>query len=295
MIVSCGETLVDMVPDPVPGGGPMNVAVAAARLGAPSAFVGRVSTDAYGDRIWEHLVTNGVDLRACERGSEPTARAIVEHVPQLLFRFEGTDTADTRLERADLSLLGDGPHILHGGTLGLFRGRTAETLARLVESHTGLVSLDPNVRPQMIDDRDRWAHFHRLWIDRTHVYRASDEDVEWIWPGRSAESCAAELLDQRAVAVLITRGGDGVTVFTREGSLSVPSNPVDVVDTVGAGDTFVAAILASLWEQSLTDSQAVSRLPLADWRPIAAGAVAAAAITCSRRGADPPGVADLAS
>ncbi len=294
MIVSCGESLVDLVPDPVPGGGPMNVAVAAARLGAPSAFLGRVSTDAHGDRIWEHLVSNGVDLRACERGPEPTARAIVEHVPQLVFRFEGTDTADTFLERADLDVLGDGPHVLHGGTLGLFRGRTAETLARLVESHDGLVSLDPNIRPQMIDDRDRWDHFHTRWLDRTHIYRASDEDAEWIWPGRSAESCAAELLDRGVVAVLVTRGGDGVAVFTADGSFSVPSEPVEVVDTVGAGDTFVAATLAALWQRGVTDPAAARRLALDDWRPIAAGAAAAAAITCSRRGADPPTAAELA-
>jgi len=289
MIVSCGEALVDLVPEPVPGGGPMNVAIAAARLGVPSAFVGRVSEDAYGEQIWEHLVANGVDLRACQRGSEPTARAVVEHIPHLVFRFEGTDTADTRLTDADLSLLGNGPHIVHGGTLGMFRGRTAETLARLAEGHDGLVSLDPNVRPQIIDDRARWDRFHQRWVDCADVYRASDEDLAWIWPDRTPEACATALLEGRARAVFVTRGGDGVTVFTRDDRIDVPGRKVEVVDTVGAGDTFVATVLASLWERGVaSDRAAIGDWTSADWRSIAERAVAAAAINCSRAGADPP-------
>ena len=161
MIVSCGEALVDVVPDEggapraVPGGGPMNVAVAAARLGAPAAFVGGVSTDAHGEMIWAHLVANGVRTAAVQRSAHPTARAVVEHHPQLVFRFEGTDTADVHLTAVDEASLGPRPHIVHGGTLGLFRGTTAETLARYVESGPGLISLDPNTRPAMIDDRRR--------------------------------------------------------------------------------------------------------------------------------------------
>jgi sugar/nucleoside kinase (ribokinase family) len=87
------------------------------------------------------------------KGPEPTARAIVEHVPELRFRFEGDDTADNALEVADLSKLGAGPHILHGGTIGMFRGRTATVLADLVESHDGLVSFDPNVRSAMVPNK----------------------------------------------------------------------------------------------------------------------------------------------
>ncbi|WP_428115656.1 PfkB family carbohydrate kinase [Candidatus Poriferisodalis sp.] len=133
MIVSCREALVDLVPDAVLGGGPLNVAVAAARLGVPSAFVGRVSTDSYGEMIWAHLERNRVDVRACQRGSEPTARAIVEHTSKLSFRFEGDDTADACLDEVNLTVLGSGPHIVHGGTLGMFRGHTADVLASLWE------------------------------------------------------------------------------------------------------------------------------------------------------------------
>ncbi|MEL7159078.1 MAG: PfkB family carbohydrate kinase, partial [Actinomycetota bacterium] len=100
MIVSGGEALVDLVPHPVVGGGPFNVAGAAARLGGHAAFVGPVSTDPYGEQIMAHLVANGVDTTLCPRVDAPTARAIIEHTPKLVFRFEGDDTADTRLTAA---------------------------------------------------------------------------------------------------------------------------------------------------------------------------------------------------
>jgi sugar/nucleoside kinase (ribokinase family) len=128
VIVCAGEALVDLVPDPRCGGGPMNVAVTAARLGAPTAFVGRISTDGFGDLLWRHLTDAGVHLEAAERGPEPTARALVQHDPTPVFHFDGDGTADTCLTHADLSPLGPGPHLLHGGTLGRL-GRTAAVLA----------------------------------------------------------------------------------------------------------------------------------------------------------------------
>lgn len=297
MIVCCGEALVDVLDGDearaVPGGGPMNVAIAAARLGAPSAFVGRVSTDAAGQLIWRHLQRSGVDLRACERGAEPTARAIISLTPHPSFRFHGENTADTALEAADLAVLGDGPHILHGGTLGMFRGRTAEVLASLAERHDGLVSLDPNVRPAIIEDRDRWDRFHQRWLRSADLYRASDEDLAWIWPGRPIENCAEEVLGGRTAAVIATRGASGATVYTRSGQTEAAAPPVDVVDTVGAGDAFVGSVLASLWQRLGEDGTAVAALELPQWRTITERAVASAALTCTRPGADPPGTAEL--
>lgn len=298
MIVCCGEALVDVLDGDerrsVPGGGPMNAAVAAARLGAPSAFVGRVSTDAGGELIWEHLQRNRVNVRASERGPEATARAIISLTPNPSFRFEGSNTADTALGSADLAALGPGPHIVHGGTLGMFRGHTADVLASLAERHDGLVSLDPNVRPAIIEDRDRWDRFHERWLGVCDLYRASDEDLEWIWPGRAAEDCAAELLAGRIATVIITRGGHGVTVYTAEGQLEVAAPQVDVVDTVGAGDAFVGAVLASLWERLGADRTAFAALDLRQWRAITERAAVAAALTCTRAGADPPDARDLA-
>ena len=289
MIVSCGEALVDLVPDPVAGGGPMNVAIAAARLGAPAAFAGGISTDDHGELLWEHLVANSVDTRLCRRFDAPTAQAIVEHVPELRFRFEGDGTADTLLDDVDLAALAGGPHLVHGGTLGLFRGRTAETLADIVERHDGLVSLDSNIRPQVIEDRTRWEHFHERWIAHTDIYKASDEDLAWIWPNQSADSAARALLARGVSAVIITRGADGLTVVTPDGEVQVGAPQVDVIDTVGAGDTIVAVVLASLLELAANDGVIeIDGVSLSSWKTIARRAAAAAAITCSRAGADPP-------
>jgi fructokinase len=294
MILSCGEALVDLVPDAVPGGGPLNVAVAAARLEVPTGFLGCVSTDGYGDQIWQHLVANGVDVSACQRSDAPTAKAIIEHVPQLVFRFEGVDTADTRLGPPDLSPLGAGPHVVHGGTLGLFRGQTAETLAGLVEGHDGLVSLDPNIRPQIIDERDRWDHFHDRWLTHTNIYKGSDEDLEWIWPNRSPSSSAEAVLAAGVDVVIVTRGSEGLSILTKAGDHHAPAPQVAVVDTVGAGDTIVGTVLASVWERGAHRPHDLGSVTSTEWTEIAERAVAAAAITCSRAGADPPRRAELA-
>ncbi|MEM7272168.1 MAG: carbohydrate kinase [Actinomycetota bacterium] len=288
MILSCGEALVDLVPDPVPGGGPMNVAVAASRRGAATAFVGCLSTDRYGEMITAHLRGSGVDLSLTQTSDRPTARAIVEHVPRLAFTFEGEDTADTRLGPVDPSVLDRPARIVHGGTLGLFRGRTAESLASLAEAHDGLVSLDPNVRPQIIEDREAWLHFHQRWVTATDLYKGSDEDLDWIWPDRPVEDCVDQLLDQGVAAVVVTRGAEGIEVITRAGTAAAPAPAVDIVDTVGAGDTIVAAFLVALAERDAVTGAAVRALTETDWATIGAGATEAAAITCSRPGADPP-------
>ncbi len=288
MIISGGEALVDLVPHPVVGGGPFNVAVAAARLGGRSAFVGPISTDQYGEQIMAHLLANGVDVTLCPRLEAPTARAIIEHTPKLVFRFEGDDTADTLLAEADLSVFGGGPHILHGGTLGMFRGKTAETLATAAEEHNGLVSLDPNIRPQIISDRAGWDHFHERWLRGTDLYKGSDEDLEWVWPGRTTDSTTEELLANGVSVVVVTQGGEGLVITTDEHRIHAQAPQVDVVDTVGAGDTIVATLLVSLAELGVATTEAIGQVSAADWQAMADRAVAAAAITVSRPGADTP-------
>lgn len=293
MIFSCGEALVDLVPDPVAGGGPMNVAIAAARLGAPSAFVGGISTDGFGDMLWRHLESNGVDVSLCQRFDAPTARAIVEHVPRLRFRFEGLNTADTLLADLDADRVSGAGNIVHGGTLGMFRGPTADTLAALAESHDGVVSLDPNIRPQIIGDRNEWDHFHDRWMPHVDIYKGSDEDLEWIWPDRTPEQSAEWLLANGVGVVIITRGADGLQILTAQSAATATPPAVDVVDTVGAGDTIVGTVLTSIAEQF--DGQDIDLLEIrpTDWQVFAERAVAAAAITCSRAGADTPRRSEL--
>jgi fructokinase len=296
VIVCAGEALVDLVPDPRCGGGPMNVAVTAARLGAPTAFVGRISTDGYGDLLWRHLTDAGVHLGAAERGPEPTALALVEHVPTPLFHFDGEGTADTCLARADLTSLVPGPHLLHGGTLGLFRGRTAEALAALVERTApsdGLVSLDPNVRPQIIDDRAAWFGYFERWRVRADLLKLSSEDLAWMWPGVTEADAARNLLDGGAAAVLVTHGGAGAVAHLPDRALAVAAPSVVVVDTVGAGDAFCGGLLAHLWHTGVTDRAALDGLDDDQWTAALTAAVTVAALTCTRAGADPPWATEL--
>lgn len=289
MIISCGEALVDLVPHAVPGGGPMNVAVTAARQGASAAFLGRVSTDHHGDAIWAHMQQNGVVLDAAQRGPEPTATAAVDPGPPLRFRFEGENTADQALSEADLSGLPNEPHVLHGGTLGLFRGRSAEVVADLAETTSGVVSLDPNIRPQLIDDRDRWGHFHNRWASVASIYKGSDEDLEWVWPRRSPSAIAEELLARGVALVAVTKGPDGAVLFHRSGEINVSGVKVDVVDTVGAGDAFIGSLLASIVGlDPAVSPDAVAALSPVDLEQIGRRAIMCAAMTCAREGADPP-------
>jgi fructokinase len=295
VIVCAGESLVDVITvdgaeHAVPGGGPMNAAVAAARLGAPTAFVGRVSTDSYGALIWKHLQDSGVDLRAAQRGPEPTARAVVTTAPVQSFRFEGDGTADASMLRAELSPLGPGPHLLHAGTLGIFRGTTAKALVDLLAGFSGLVSFDPNIRPQVFPSRDQWLQVAQPWLERADLIKASDEDLDWMGLG------AADLFELGCRVLLRTLGGDGVEVFVADGpSFVVPARAVEVADTVGAGDSFCGAVLTGLLEASVLDAESLSSLSSDRWRDLVEFGIRAAAVTVSRLGADPPWRHELAS
>ncbi len=293
-IICAGESLVDVitvdgVERAVPGGGPMNAAIAAARLGQPTAFVGRISTDEHGIAIRAHLDASGVDLSAAQTGPEPTARAIVTTTPVQAFRFEGDGTADASMVTADLTPLGPGPHILHAGTLGIFRGTTAGALAALLDGFDGLVSFDPNIRPQVFPDRDQWLAVADRWLDRADVIKASDEDLDWI--GVDVD----DLLGRGAAVVLRTVGGDGVEVHLAGGGwFQVAAAQVDVADTVGAGDSFCGAVLAQLLSDGVVTRPALDAMEEARWRAIVEFGVRAAAVTVSRLGADPPWADELA-
>ncbi len=290
MIISAGEALVDVLPDgrAAPGGGAMNAAITAARLGAPSAFLGRVSTDTHGDAIWAHMQASGVDLQFAQRGPEPTARAIVTTFPAQSFEFQGEGTADECLEPLDLEAIDAAASILHGGTLGIFRGSSADEYLRLLEVFDGIVSFDPNVRPQIMgDESERWWRYAEPWLERADLVRGSDEDFEWM--GVTPDG----VLERGASVVIQTLGPDGVDVHLRGGgTVRVPSRSVEVVDTVGAGDSFCGAVLTQLHERDAV-GRGITSLSADEWREIASFAVEVAGITVSRAGANPPYRAEI--
>ncbi len=265
----------------------MNAAITAARLGAPAAFAGRVSSDQYGQEIWAHIEASGVDMTLTQRGDEPTARAIVETEPVQRFTFEGEGTADASMDAVDVTRLGVGPHVLHGGTLGIFRGQTADVLAQLVADvavmEGSIISFDPNIRPAIIEQvgRETWWRYADQWLAAADLVRGSDEDFEWM--GVSAP----DLLARGVRAVIETRGAQGAAVHLADGSsTSVDAEPIDFVDAVGAGDSFCGAVLSRIHADGWPER-------LADWQAVLAFAVRVAGITCSRPGADPPWAREL--
>ncbi|MBP2474975.1 fructokinase [Crossiella equi] len=304
MIVVGGEALVDLVPDPstmdgelgplLPalGGGPYNVAVALGRLGAPTAFVSRLSHDQFGDALLDRLVASGVDVGGVQRGAEPTTLAVVglaeDGSARYSFHVEGT--ADRLV--TDPGPLDSRAKALSLGTLSLVLEPGAsvyETMLRR-EAERGLFTvLDPNIRAGLIPDGDAYRARFRGWLPHVALLKLSVEDADWLGGD------VAEWLTQGPEAVLLTHGGDGLEVRTAQGlSVRVGATKVDVVDTIGAGDTVHAAMLAWLAGHDALSREAVRGLGEAEWAAALEFAGRAAAITCSRAGAEPPYAAELA-
>jgi len=289
-VVVGGEALVDLVPAsdgtlaPRLGGGPLNTAVAAARLGAPVAFLSRVSTDSFGDAVLAHLVGSGVATGLVQRGPEPTTLAVVgvgaDGAARYSFYTEGT---------ADRLVADPGP--LPGavavslGTLSLLLEPGAsvyETVLHREAAAGRLTVLDPNIRASLVPDAAAYRARFRSWLPSVGVLKLSVEDAAWL--GGDVRSW----LDAGVAAVVQTRGGAGITVRTARHTVHVPTPPVAVVDTIGAGDTVHGALLAWLHARGVLDRDAVADLDAADWRGGLTFAAGAAAVTVSRPGADPP-------
>jgi fructokinase len=314
MIVVGGEALVDLVPGPstmdgelgplLPrlGGGPYNVAVAAGRLGTPVTFLSRVSSDQFGDALLDRLRTSGVDLRLTQRGDEPTTLAVVgigaDGSARYTFHVEGT--ADRLV--ADPGPLPEGTAAVSLGTLSLVLEPGAsvyEAVLRREAARGVLTVLDPNVRPVLIRDPAAYRARFTSWLPDVGLLKVSAEDARWL----AAVDPDADVLPvlhrwQQAgpAAIVLTRGGDGLVALTGAGEVvEVAGVPIDVVDTIGAGDTVQGALLAWLHRQGALSREAVRALPAAAWRDALGFAGAAAAITCSRAGAEPPFAAELAA
>lgn len=296
MILVAGESLIDLIVGPQgqvhasPGGGPFNAARTIARLGQPTRFLGRFSADPFGQVLTEKLLRDQVDLALPDRVAEPTALAIVaisgHGIPQYWFHLAGTagfmldePTAGRELQ-ADVAAL-------HIGSLGLVVEPMAAALEHLVRNlpRSALLLLDPNWRAQATPDADAFRGRLRRILPRTDILKTSTEDLAFLAPGSGVPEAARTMLGWGARCVLVTDGPASIRAFTTGGQFSVPVPPVDVVDTVGAGDAFGGAFLAWWVEHGLTGEN------LAD-SPVLLAAVTAAArvasLTCGRAGAEPP-------
>lgn len=306
MIVVSGEALMDVYDagttatgvtlDARIGGSPFNVALGLARLGRPVVFFGALSKGFLGDRLNDALTREGVDTSPSPRVDARTTLALVgldaDGVPD--YAFYGENAADRRLTIADLAAVPVAA-AYHFGSYTMVTEPTGPTLIELAGRKHGeaLVTWDPNVRTNVEPNLDRWRALFEAMIPRIHVLKVSDEDLGLLYPGVDPADHAARWLAAGISLVIVTRGGSGVSAWTAAGRIDRPSFAVSVVDTVGAGDTFQAALLAWLEEQGRLSIVGVRDLPLATLEEMLRFAAAAAAITCSRRGADLPRRAEV--
>ncbi|UYQ66019.1 carbohydrate kinase family protein [Streptomyces peucetius] len=296
MIVVAGEALIDLVPQsgvgpptpllPARGGGPYNTAIALGRLGDRVAFCSRISTDAFGESLVERLREEGVALQLVQRGPEPTTLAVasIGAGGSAAYTFYVEGTADRLFELPPE--LPPATRALSLGTCSLVLEPGASAYEELMRREAGrgvFVTLDPNVREGLIPDADAYRARFRSWLPHVSLLKLSEDDAEWL--GFDVRELAAA----GPAAVVVTRGGDGLTALTRGGdSISVPAERVEVVDTIGAGDTVNAALLHALAERHLLSRDAVASLAPGRWREVLGLAARAAALTCAKAGAEPP-------
>lgn len=306
MIVVCGEALIDLVPLPSgagyaarPGGSPANVAVGLGRLGVPVALLSRLAADPFGRLLAAHVESAHVDTGSVIASDEPSTLAVVtlddEGKAEYAFYVEGAADGGWRTEDLPASLP-EGAAVHVSGSLALAVPSMGETLEALLLRERGsrLLALDPNVRPRLA--RDEAALRARLdrWVGLVDVLKVSEDDLDWISPGVTAAAAAERWLARGPKLVVVTRGGDGVHAHGPAGPLDLPGLPVDVVDTVGAGDAFMAGLLADLHDAGLLTVDGVAALGAAELERALAFAQQVAAETCRRAGADPPWRTELA-
>lgn len=297
MIISCGEAVVDFVPlpdgsfRPHAGGSPLNVAVTAARFDVPTALLGLLSRDLFGDMLLRELERAGVDTSFILRAHEPSALAFVDtSSDEPRYAFFMRDCADSRLMARDLPvLLPRDAHILHFGSLGLVLQPTAKTLEILMRRERGqrVISLDPNVRPPLIADPATYRAHIEEWVRMVHLVKVSRADLEWLYPGKDPDDEAERWLASGPELVVLTRGAEGATAFIRGHRTTRTPPMVEIADTVGAGDAFMGALLADIHERGVTTGTDLADISDTDLESLLDAANAAAAEVCSHPGAIP--------
>ena len=289
MIVVAGENVVDLIPQPdgdlrpALGGGPANIAVAAARLGAPVAMAARLGGDIFGTAFRNRLTGSGVDGRYLRETADPSTLALtrISAGGIALFDFWHAGAADFGWQEDDLPTLGTGD-IAHLGSLAAFLPPGADALEEWAARNRPLctVTFDPNLRPVSLATPGARERLERL-VDLAHVVKVSQDDLEMAYPGTDPADTARRWRDERgADLILMTRGAAGITAFRGDGEASAPAPEVVVVDTIGAGDSAMAAVLTGLHDAGEMDLEFVCTV---------------AALACTRPGADAPTAAEVSA
>jgi fructokinase len=301
MILCCGEALIDMLPRdttqgekgfaPYAGGAVFNTAIALGRLGISTGFFSGIADDMMGEILRDTLKASNVDDSLCAISSRPSTIAFVKLVNgQATYAFYDEGTAGRMLSQSDLPVLGDDCEAMHFGAISLIPepcGSTYETLMQR-EHQKRVISLDPNIRPGFIKDKEKHLARIQRMAAISDIVKFSDEDLSWFGLEGDIDSLAKYWLEAGAKLVVVTKGAEGALGYTKDLKVFAPSQRVEVVDTVGAGDTFDAGILASLKLQGLLTKSAVASLSEKAVHEALTLGARAAAVTVSRAGANPP-------
>jgi fructokinase len=306
MIAIGGENLIDLVSAKqtdneqphyvaMPGGSPFNVAMAAGRQGYDVTYLSPISSDAFGDLLATRLVESHVAI-AAPRVQQPTSLAIVslDSDGAASYSFHRNGTAERQVTCEKLaSYMPRKTDIFHVGGLALIDGDDADAWKmqfQLCKNSGILTSLDPNVRPALVSDRYQYMARLSALMKIADIVKLSDEDLEWLYPDRPLEQALRDCrADCNAALFILTLGAKGAHGFVDAGDVHIPSAKTDrIIDTVGAGDTFMATILSWVVETDKIKPQALRKTDMASLKTALSGAAKAAAMNCEQSGCNPP-------
>lgn len=302
MLIACGDALIDFVPTrnvdgreavmPAVGGSCLNVAVGLARLGARAGFVGGISTDLFGRMIADHATASNVDLGLATRSDHQTTLAFVRVVAgETHYAFYDAETATRNWSYRRGTIPFADIEAVHVGSTTLVDDRgAAETMALVTDARaSSTISFDPNCRPNLVKDKPAYLARMAAFAAEADLIKMSDVDFTYLFGDEPHRRRATALLGQGASLVVITRGGGGATAWhAGAGQIEVAAPKVDVADTIGAGDSFQAALLFALHEQGRMVRRLLKESSADELRRALSFAADCAGLTCTRPGADPP-------
>lgn len=301
MIVCCGEALIDMLPRnlpdgsecflPVPGGAVFNTAIALGRLGIESGLISGISTDMFGEQLINALTVSNVETKLAIRSDRPTTLAFVKLVDgAATYSFFDENSAMRMVEAHELPDMADAASALHFGGISLIAEPSGTAYEHMLmhSRQSRLISIDPNIRANFITDETLYRERLDRMIAKSDIVKVSDEDLDWLYPDQTFEAIADRWLADGSALVIQTMGLKGARARNANFDIAVPAPEVEIIDTVGAGDTFNAGLLARLHQSGRLTKDAIRQLPEADCNNALDYASAIAAFTVGQAGANAP-------
>lgn len=307
MIVHTGEALIDFIPvrdaggktafQPAPGGSPYNTSIAAARLEVPVEFFGKVSRDFFGDQLLDNLVSNNVGTQFLSRDDAPSTLAFVKKsaTGEARYAFFANGAADRLIRKEDLPELPEEVMALQAGSISIIADPAGAAIVNLMEREATnrVVSFDPNIRESVVTDEKAYRARLDRAIGASTIVKVSDEDLRWLFGVDDPAEAAPRLLEKGPLLVVVTEGAQGSTAYIGDLQVAVPAERTSVADTIGAGDSFHAAILAWLYHSGMLRRDLIASIGSSDLEAMLRFAGAVAAKTCGRAGADPPRLSEV--